>query len=170
MKKIIIIILGLVVLGLGWYLISPLFVNQVVDEQNPLQAQSDSVVLPSDIIIGQDVVMDEPMMDMPESFSMKNAVFRSADRFHKGSGDVLIVFDSEQTFLRFENFTVTNGPDLYVTLNTEMNGQGEHLILERLKGNIGSQNYDISGIDLSEYESVTIYCKAFSTLFASANL
>ncbi|HKQ22539.1 MAG TPA: DM13 domain-containing protein, partial [Nitrososphaeraceae archaeon] len=43
--------------------------------------------------------------------------------------------------------------------------------LGRLKGNIGNQNYEIPiGTDLSKYNTVLIWCKAFSTLFGSAQL
>ncbi|RPI80918.1 MAG: hypothetical protein EHM34_09370, partial [Nitrosopumilales archaeon] len=43
--------------------------------------------------------------------------------------------------------------------------------LGRLKGNIGNQNYEIPiGTDLSKYNAVLIWCKAFSTLFGSAQL
>ena len=41
--------------------------------------------------------------------------------------------------------------------------------LGRLKGNIGNQNYEIPiGIDLAKYNTVLVWCKAFSTLFGSA--
>ncbi|MDQ3883960.1 MAG: DM13 domain-containing protein, partial [Thermoproteota archaeon] len=40
-----------------------------------------------------------------------------------------------------------------------------------LKGNIGNQNYDIpEGTDLSRYDTVLIWCKAFSVLFGGAKL
>ncbi len=40
----------------------------------------------------------------------------------------------------------------------------------RLKGNIGHQNYEIPQVDLSKYNMVLIWCKAFSVLFGSAEL
>ena len=40
-----------------------------------------------------------------------------------------------------------------------------------LKGNIGNQNYDIpEGTDLSKYDTVIIWCKAFSVFFGGAEL
>ena len=43
--------------------------------------------------------------------------------------------------------------------------------LGRLKGNIGNQNYEIPiGIDLAKYNTVLVWCKAFSTLFGNQNL
>ncbi len=41
----------------------------------------------------------------------------------------------------------------------------------RLKGNVGSQNYDLpADVDLSRFRSVVIYCKQFSVVFSSAEL
>jgi hypothetical protein len=47
----------------------------------------------------------------------------------------------------------------------------DYIDLGSLKGNIGSQNYDIpDNVDLSEYESVVIYCVPFHVVFATAAL
>jgi hypothetical protein len=41
----------------------------------------------------------------------------------------------------------------------------------RLKGNIGHQNYEIpQDVDLSKYNMLLIWCKAFSVLFGRAEL
>ncbi len=41
----------------------------------------------------------------------------------------------------------------------------------RLKANIGNQNYEIpEETDLTKYDTVLIWCKAFSVLFGSADL
>ncbi|MGA8844800.1 MAG: DM13 domain-containing protein [Nitrososphaeraceae archaeon] len=43
--------------------------------------------------------------------------------------------------------------------------------LGRLKGNIGNQNYPIpTGTDISKYNTVLIWCHAYSVLFGSAFL
>ena len=63
-----------------------------------------------------------------------------------------------------------NGPDLYVYLSVGKD-TSDIVNLGRLKGNIGNQNYEIpTGTDLSKYNTVLIWCKAFSTLFGSAKL
>jgi Electron transfer DM13 len=78
----------------------------------------------------------------------------------EGGGDVL----------RLEDLVVTNGPDLYVYLSTDKSAL-DFMNLGRLKANIGNQNYPISvGTDLSKYDTVLIWCKAFSVLFGSADL
>jgi hypothetical protein len=78
----------------------------------------------------------------------------------EGGGDVL----------RLEDLVVTNGPDLYVYLSTEESAS-DFVNLGRLKANIGNQNYPIPvGTDLSKYDTVLIWCRAFSVLFGSADL
>jgi hypothetical protein len=73
--------------------------------------------------------------------------------------------------LRLEDFKSTNGPDLYVYLSTDKGAATDFVNLGRLKGNIGNQNYDIpKRTDLSKYDTVLIWCRAFSVLFGSAEL
>lgn len=79
--------------------------------------------------------------------------------------------------LRFEDFDVSNGPDLFVYLSSVEPGAsesafpGEFLNISRLKGNVGDQNYSLpADVDLSRFRSVVIYCKRFSTAFAVAPL
>lgn len=95
----------------------------------------------------------------------------AGDGFHnvEGVAKVLMLSDGK-TFLRLENLKATNGPDLYVYLSTSKD-VSDIVDLGRLKGNIGNQNYEIpAGTDLSKYNTVLIWCKAFSTLFGSATL
>jgi len=95
----------------------------------------------------------------------------AGDGFHNVEGVAKVIPLSDgKTFLRVENLKATNGPDLYVYLSTDVN-TSDIVNLGRLKGNIGNQNYEIpTGTDLSKYDTVLIWCKAFSTLFGSARL
>lgn len=108
---------------------------------------------------------------------LRQGQFKDADSFHQGSGSAAIYeLPDGALVLRFENFTVTNGPDLHVLLatNPAPTGRadlGDHLDLGMLKGNIGNQNYDIpAGVDLSQYQSVVIYCMPFHVVFSTATL
>ena len=95
----------------------------------------------------------------------------AGDGFHnvEGVAKVLVLADGK-SFLRLENLKSTNGPDLYVYLSTDKDAS-DIVNLGRLKGNIGNQNYEIpEGTDTSKYNTVLIWCKAFSTLFGSAKL
>jgi len=95
----------------------------------------------------------------------------AGDGFHNVEGVAKVIpLSYGKTFLRVENLKATNGPDLYVYLSTDVN-TSDIVNLGRLKGNIGNQNYEIpTGTDLSKYDTVLIWCKAFSTLFGSARL
>jgi hypothetical protein len=95
----------------------------------------------------------------------------AGDGFHKAQGVAKVINLADgKTFLRLENLKTTNGPDLYVYLSTGKD-VSDIVNLGRLKGNIGNQNYEIpTGTDLAKYNTVLIWCKAFSTLFGSARL
>jgi hypothetical protein len=93
------------------------------------------------------------------------------DGIHNAEGLAKVIrLDDASMILRLENFKATNGPDLYVYLATD-NSASDFVNLGRLKGNIGNQNYDIlEGTDFSKYDTVLIWCQAFSVLFGSAKL
>jgi hypothetical protein len=93
------------------------------------------------------------------------------DGIHNAEGKVKVLRLSDNTeFLRLEGFKATNGPDLYVYLSTDKQAS-DFVNLGRLKGNIGNQNYEIpEQTDLSKYNTVLIWCQAFSVLFGSADL
>ena len=88
---------------------------------------------------------------------------------HNAKGVAKIIQGNDMTFLRFENFEVTNGPDLrvYITSGGDVNN-GIHL--EKLKGSRGDQNYALNDIDLGVYDTVVIYCQPFGVYFAEATL
>ena len=112
------------------------------------------------------------MPEMPaEPVILAQGMFVGADEFHAGSGSATIYeLPDGSMVLRFENFTVINGPDLHVFLV-----QGETMAgsvdLGSLKGNMGDQNYDILlGTDISQITGVSIYCVPFHITFATAGL
>jgi hypothetical protein len=77
--------------------------------------------------------------------------------------------------LTLTRFDVDNGPDLRVYLvagpATTENEVDDHVDLGGLKGNRGNQQYTIpAGTDLDRYSTVVIWCRAFSVLFARAEL
>ena len=114
--------------------------------------------------------MNETKMTNDTMTLMGNFV-EAGDGFHKAEGIVKVINLADgRTFLRLENLKTTNGPDLYVYLSVGKDAS-DIVNLGRLKGNIGNQNYEIpAGADLSKYDTVLIWCKAFSTLFGSAKL
>lgn len=94
------------------------------------------------------------------------------DGIHNAEGRVVVIplGDDGRSILRLEDFKSTNGPDLYVYLSTDK-AASDFVNLGRLKGNMGNQNYEIpEGTDLEKYDTVLIWCKAFSVLFGSAEI
>ena len=74
--------------------------------------------------------------------------------------------------MRFEDFSVRNGPDLYVYLSPDPDGYDEQAVeLGVLKATDGNYNMDVpAGTDVSELHSVVVWCKQFAVLFAVAPL
>jgi hypothetical protein len=94
------------------------------------------------------------------------------DGIHNAEGKAKVVplQQVNSNILRLENLKVTIGPDLYVYLSTDKSAS-DFVNLGNLKANNGNQNYDIpTGTDLSKYDTVLIWCKAFSVLFGSVEL
>ena len=93
------------------------------------------------------------------------------DGIHDAQGIAKVIpIEGGGNVLRLEDLIVTNGPDLYVYLSTDKSAS-DFVNLGRLKANIGNQNYQIpEGTDLAKYDTVLIWCRAFSVLFGSADL
>ncbi len=72
--------------------------------------------------------------------------------------------------VRFEDFETINGPDLRIYLSTEL-GDSDFIELGKIKATKGNVNYNIpEGTDLTKYNKVLVWCKAFSVLFSYAEL
>ena len=103
--------------------------------------------------------------------------FHNADKAGKGTATVYEVADGKR-ILRLSEFETDNGPDLHVRLiaaddakDTDSVKKAEFVELAKLKGNKGSQNYDVpENVDLSKYKVVSIWCNRFSVNFAAAPL
>lgn len=155
MKKALIVVLVVIAGVVGYWLISPLFVDVVVQEGLPTGT-------------GYDLPAGAPVA---EPILLATGTFTDADGSHHGSGTVNVIRVGRQEYLRFEdNFSVTNGPDLFVYLGKEREVHPA-LQLGELKGNQGSQNYVIP-IDASilDTNQVIIWCKAFNVNFSIADL
>lgn len=102
-----------------------------------------------------------------------SGTFTGSDDFHFGRGRATLVqaADGGHT-LRFDGFSVRNGPDLYVYLSPDASGYAAGAIeLGRLRATDGSFNVPIPpGTDVGAARSVVIWCKQFAVLFAVAPL
>ena len=184
----VVVVLAIPVIALAWYLGSPLLSNKTVDEEFP---RTVSAEIPPDIKRSEVEAVMEVMAKvesemtevMPEATEspviISTGEFRNADRFHKGSGRATVyLLPDGELLLRVEEFSVTNGPDLHLLLSghpdpdsrSEVKDQG-YIDLGKLKGNKGNQNYPIpAGTDVSQYQSVVVYCKPFHVIFSVAPL
>ncbi|PIY92160.1 MAG: hypothetical protein COY70_04705, partial [Candidatus Magasanikbacteria bacterium CG_4_10_14_0_8_um_filter_42_12] len=217
------------ILGVGWWLLSPLFIDKKVDEElDPkvasaldfvmskagqglqkagekladtkttdlqkkvaeLKASMDNGSNLDEQITDEDTMnqfmeemsqmedtdMSEDMMDVANPKELATGAFVTVA--HEGTGNVRLIKlgDGSDTIVRLENLDVLNGPDLRVVLSKSSDVEkaghlGEYIELGALKGNKGNQNYVVpADADVSEYNSVVIYCKAFRVVFNSANL
>ena len=154
-KGIIIAIVVMIVIIMGWWLASPLFISKTVNEQLPIVADSSESINSNQ--------ESEIKIELQGSFV-------DADSFHKTSGTAKVVVIDGKKYLSLENFQTTNGPDLYIYLSKDLEAK-EFVNLGELKGNIGNQNYEIlESVDINSYNKAIIWCKAFSVLFGSAEL
>ena len=156
----------------GDYLLSPLWERSFLDEPSPVLAAADTPTNPG---AGQDA--SQAAAAAPVSGGARvlaRGVFRGADEFHFGRGSAqLIRTEAGGHMLRFEDFSVRNGPDLYVYLVRDEGGRRveEALNLGRLRATDGAFNYDIPAhIDLGSVRGVVVWCRQFTTLFAHAPL
>jgi Electron transfer DM13 len=92
---------------------------------------------------------------------------------------VILETSGGRRFLRFEEFETSNGPDLVVYLSAkEPSGPDDWYGYDRdfvdlgpLKGNVGSQNYQLpANVDLDRYSTAVVWCRRFTVGFAAAPL
>lgn len=97
--------------------------------------------------------------------------FVSGEPGHHNSGDAILLTDGSRYVLRFENFSVTNGPDLHVFLANGPRYAAGDLDLGSVKATQGTSNYEVPvGIDPHDYDHVIIWCVPFSVQFGYAAL
>ena len=196
MKNALIFVAVVLVGAAGWFFVSPLFIDRTVDESFDLvlesgaldmdavmaMPESDRMTMKAEIM---DAAASAPNVtsseDMPEAAPavIAQGQFVDADAVHKGSGDAkLYSLQDDRHVVRFENFRTTNGPALVVYLakhSSPMQASdvtdGGFVKLGKLKGNVGNQNYEVpSDVDVSEYNSVVVWCELFDVLFSPASL
>ena len=183
----------------------PLFVFSVVNESFPgltsEQQQAFELLAPDKQAAFAELVKTEPTMAiamaqaavnpdtvvptteqaMPQANNptiLAGGDFTTIDAIHGANGKATIYqLPDNSRVLRFEDFQVTNGPDLHVILTR--NGTpikpedvgADYVDLGNLKGSVGNQNYNIpSEVDFGVYKGVVIYCVQFSVIFSAADL
>ena len=144
-----------IVLFAAWYTFRPdrLITNQRINEPFPAADQASSAE------------------------AVESGMFSGV--MHPTAGTATVYrFENGDRILRFTNFTTSNGPDVHVYLVAAVDAKDsatvEHadfIDLGRIKGNIGDQNYTLGrDLDLSKYQTVSIWCKRFAVNFGAAPL
>ncbi len=85
------------------------------------------------------------------------------------TGKAMVVLTGDKSFLRFEEFDMKNGLDLYVYL-TKSADMHTGIEIGKLKANRGDQNYEFRGINTNQYNVVVIYSKSFDMIYGTARL
>ena len=182
------VVAALLVLPAAWYLGSPLLIRSELNEPpvavaaSPEPGASAPLVTPAPA--SPPSVVGAPLGPSPTPVpaatptpaatpSVTSGVFSGADDFHfgRGSATLSLAPDGRST-LRFDDFSVRNGPDLYVYLSPDPSGYAVGAIeLGRLRATDGSFNTMIPpGVDVKNARSVVIWCKEFAVQFAVAPL
>jgi methionine-S-sulfoxide reductase len=148
-KKLIILAVLLLILGVGYYTISPLFRTITVNDTTPItQTASESVFLETPV----------------ELFPVIGTTG------HPASGTVRLIQSPEETIIRYENFKTINGPDLFVYLSKDLEGK-EFVDLGEIRGTEGNINYTIPNtVNIADYKYVMTWCKQFGVLFNYAEI
>ncbi len=150
----------------GEYFLSPLWERSFLEEASPVAAAG--------IDVGPGPTSGGEAAPAAGARTTHRGTVKGTDDFHFGRGDALIISTGPSSnVLRLENFSVRNGPDLFVYLSKDESGRRveEPLNLGRLKATDGAFNYEISSkIDISQIKSVVVWCRQFAVGFAVAVL
>jgi electron transfer DM13 len=163
-----VILLGAIVVA--WYLGSPVFVRTYAQEALPT-ARPGPAGAPSD---SSRISVTPTGLDPGPARVLAVGELKYVDPVHNGKGPVQIIDVGGRLFVRFEEVVLTNAPDVHVYLSRETGGKWDEvtsLYLGALKATNGSFNYEIpAGSDVASYQSVVVWCRAFSVLITWADL
>ena len=168
----------------AWYLLSPIWIRtELVEPPVAVAAASPSPATPEPTA--------EPAMSVDPSGSARptpapeptptpwiaaaprSGEFHGTDDFHFGRGTATLVETAPGEWtIRLDDFSVRNGPDLFVYLSPAKRDYAEGALeVAKLKATDGSFNVRLpDGADPTAMRSVLIWCKQFSHLFAWATL
>ena len=162
------IIAAILLVVIGWYLGSPLFIRTTLNEPMPTAALGTP---------GPAAASQTPLAVISAD-ALTHVIARGelhrVDDLHNGRGTVTLMRVVVTAFVRFEDVAITNAPDVHVYLSRETGGRwtdASSLYLGPLKATNGSFNYELpAGTDWSAYRSVVVWCRMFSVLVTWADL
>jgi len=171
-----------VALPLGYYTASPLWIRTALVEPAPVAAL-ESPTSSSMPAVATPMASAAPSQTAPATATptaaptvfvarmVASGSFTGTDDFHYGKGTATVIETAPGVYhLRLEDFSVRNGPDLFVYLSTEADEYAKGALeVGRLKATDGAFGYDLpAGTDPADFASAIIWCKQFSHLFAVA--
>ena len=168
------VVLGVPLVVVSWWLISPYFIDDVVnDEFSTSISEQQSAPQRADTTTSS-VPSTAPGTAAPEQPTLLGAGQFVGLAGHEGTGDagVFELGDGNQ-LLRFENFDIERGPDLelYVVPGRDQRSPGAgSMHLGPLRGNVGNQTYDLAEPLAAGEWTVLVWCEAFSVEFVAASL
>ena len=177
MNRNLVIIFLIILLGLGWYLISPAFIVIETDEISPLEVQEDLI---SEMDPAMKKLFDEEMEKMKDKIidtnedAPSNTEIIAQGNFiaqdHGVKGRAILISSPLKKTLRFEDFETINGPNLHIYLSTDLEAN-DYVDLGKIKATKGNVNYNVDpSIDLEKYDKVLVWCVPFKVLFSYAEL
>jgi Electron transfer DM13 len=154
------------------------FVNMVDSQRDAIVSKMDPKTI--DMVLQEakkfPTTVSESMQSMESQISSgtQTVVYSKQGQFvgfngNDAAGKAFVISLGKIAFLRFENFTVTNGPNLHVYM-TQGGDISTGIDLGQLKGSTGDQNYALNGVDTKTYDTVVIYCQPFHIYYAEAKL
>ena len=122
---------------------------------------------------------EQPTPVLPDAQPIRTATFKNLDALRTARGDVTLWRSADGSLLlRFENFTVTHGPNLQVYLSgsaepaqsTDLDSGGvSRFPVGPLKGTTGNQQYKIPrNLGITRYKSVVIYDDSLELIYTFA--
>ncbi len=185
MKKLLLIILAVIVIAVGYYLLSPLWRVVEVDDELAFD-DAQELEEPEELEELEDeeeameilppVEMDEPMPEVEVEVGEETEVIVEVASgvfvpdAHDVAGSASVYESGDQRILRFEDFDTVNGPNLHIYLATDTEAT-DYIDLGEIRATKGNVNYEIeSAIDLSVYDHVLVWCVPFKVNFSYAVL
>jgi hypothetical protein len=163
------LVVAVLLVAIGWYLGSPLFIRTTMNEPLPTLALATARAAAGPTGTPLAVISAEALTSV-----IARGELQAVDALHHGTGAVMLVRVGVQRFLRFEGVSITNAPDVHVYLSRETGGkwsEATSVYVGPLRATDGSFNYEIPiGTDLSPIRSVVVWCRAFSVLVTWADL
>ncbi len=192
MKKIITILILVASGATGWILLEPTLSDDIVNEEPVVDFSTDSSAqdsqLPEDGTIdqsteqstevnsqqntatletNQDVVLDTNTdSDLQINPTVRSGSFTNGKPRYVATGQVYV----SGSDLSLVDLNSTNVPDGFVYLANGLD-INDAVRVEKLKGNVGNQNYTIpTSVNADDYSHVLIWCRAFGSLIGYAEI